>query len=262
MKRPNLSIFLSLALAMIIACGPPPSTGSRGGSGGNSVADAGGNPVIDAGVGAVTDAGNGQVQDTGAIPARDAGPPPPRDTGPAPCTWPTSNLGNEIGQSLPSNLGWNGLGPGENQERRISIEEFFDCDGSRGIDAVMIITSQYGCSRCTSQASGLTQTLADWRAEEGLNIKVLTLKIENPNGQGPASMDGVNHWRNAYNLGTSYVGYDNSYAMVPRSGGGSFGTPLNSIIDPRNMEVIDVIQTFDRSYRSLLELARRRAAER
>jgi hypothetical protein len=75
-------------------------------------------------------------------------------------------------------------------------------------------------------------------------------------------MDAVNHWRNAYNLTTSYVGYDNSYTMVPRSGGGRFGTPLSSIIDPRTMEVIDVIQGFDNSYRSLLELARQRAAER
>ena len=103
--------------------------------------------------------------------------------------------------------------------------------------------------------------LANWR-EEGLNIQVLTLKIEDPNGQGPASMAAVEHWRDTYNLSTSFVGYDNSYAMVPRSGGGRFGTPLNSIVDPRNMEVIEVIQTFDRSYGSLLNLARRRAAER
>jgi hypothetical protein len=241
---------------MIIACGPPPPSGSRGGSRG----DTGGNPVVDAGGDPAADSGNGSIEDTGSTPAPDAGPPPPRDTGPAPCAWPTTNLGNEIGQSLPSNLAWQGLGPGETRERRISIDEFFDCDGSEDIHAVLIITSQYGCSRCTSQAAGLNQMLASWRSE-GLNILVLTLKIEDPGDQSPASMTAVNHWKDAYGLTTSYVGYDNGYTMVPRSGGGSFGTPLNSIVDPRNMEVIEVIQGYDRSYSALLTLARARAAE-
>jgi hypothetical protein len=255
-------LVVALMITTIIGCGPPPPSGSRGGSRGDAgpalSLDA---AAVDASGAGRRDAGQGQANDTGVHSVPDAGAPPLRDAGPAPCSWPTRNLGNEIGQSLPSNLAWQGLGPGESRERRISIEEFFDCDGARGIHAVMIVTSQYGCSRCTSQASGLTQMLENWR-NEGLNIQVLTLKIENPNNQSPASMDAVNHWRNAYNLTTSYVGYDNSYTMVPRSGGGRFGTPLSSIIDPRTMEVIDVIQGFDNSYRSLLELARQRAAER
>jgi hypothetical protein len=256
MKLHPLAFGLCFVLLIETACGPPPSTGTRS----RSNADAGVNGSPDAGPG--NDAGAAPAADTGS-PVRDAGPPPPppRDTGPAPCTWPTSNLGNEIGQSLPSHLAWQGLGPGESQERRIGIDEFFDCDGERGIHAVLIITSQYGCSRCTSQADGLTEMLASWRSE-GLNILVLTLKLEDPGDQNPASMAAVNHWRDAYGLNTSYVGYDNGYAMVPRSGGGSFGTPLNSIVDPRNMEVIEVIQGYDRSYSALLTLARARAAER
>ena len=104
----------------------------------------------------------------------------------------------------------------------------------------------------------MTQILADWR-QDGLNIQVLTLKIEDPGDRNPASMTAVNHWRDAYNLTTSYVGYDNGYTMVPRSGGGRFGTPLNSIVDPHNMEVVAIIQGYDRSYAALLNLARRRA---
>ena len=41
--------------------------------------------------------------------------------------------------------------------------------------------------------------LANWQ-RDGLNIKVLTLKIEDSNGTKPASMEGANHWRDAYNL--------------------------------------------------------------
>ena len=222
---------LTCTLFMMTACGPPASSGSGNGGSGNGA-------------------------------AQDAGPAAAPDAGSVSCDWPTENLGVAAGQHVPSNLAWQGLGPGEDQERNISIEEFFDCDGSRGVHAVLLVTSQYGCSRCNSQASGLTQMLASW-AEEGLNIQVLTLKIEDSNGSKPASMEGVNHWRDAYGLSTSFVAFDNGYTMIPREGGGgvSFGTPLNSVIDPRTMEVVEVIQTFDRSYASLLEVARRNAAQ-
>ena len=240
----------SLTVVMT-ACGPPTSPNNR-----RSSESDGGNPPasIDSGQHDM-DAGF-TVQDSGS----QVSPRP--DTGPPPCAWPEQNLGVGVGQYVPANFAWQGLAPGENQERQISIQEFFDCDGSRNLHAVLLITSQYGCSRCTSQASGLTQMLSNWQLD-GLNIKVLTLKIEDSNGTKPASIEGANYWRDAYNLNTSYVGYDNGYTMIPRTGGGSvrFGTPLNSVIDPRTMEVIDVIQTFDRSYGSLLELARRRAAE-
>jgi len=230
---------LSCTLFIMTACGPPASSG-----GGNS------------------GSGNGVTQDAGVANAQDAGQAAAPDAGSVSCNWPTENLGVAPGQHVPSNLAWQGFGPGEDQERNISIEEFFDCDGSRGVHAVLLVTSQYGCSRCTSQASGLTQMIASW-AEEGLNIQVLTLKIEDSNGSKPASMEGVNHWRDAYALSTSFVAFDNGYTMIPREGGGGvrFGTPLNSVIDPRTMEVVDVIQTFDRSYASLLEVARRNAAQ-
>jgi hypothetical protein len=171
-------------------------------------------------------------------------------------------MGVSKNQFLSSNLAWQGFGPGETEERSISIEEFYDCHGAKGIHAVLLITSQYGCGRCTSQASGLTEKIAEW-ADEGLNIQVLTLKIEDSDGTKPASIEGVNHWRDEYGLTTSYVGYDNGFSMVPREGGGGvrFGTPINTIIDPRTMEVVEMIQTFDRSYAALLELARMRAAE-
>ena len=233
---------LALTVLFLVACGPPTPS-----SGGGSSRDTGGAAQPDGGV---------------EQPGEDAGTTGRPDAGAAPCAWPTDNLGVGVGQRVPSELNWQGYGAGDEQERSISIREFFDCDGRQGVHGVLLITSQYGCSRCTSQASGLTQMIESW-AQEGLNIKVLTLKIEDSDGSKPASMEGAGHWRDTYGLSNSAVAFDNGYTMIPRTGGGSirFGTPLNSVIDPRTMEVIDVIQTFDRSYGSLLELARRRAAE-
>lgn len=61
-----------------------------------------------------------------------------------PCTWPSGPYGVGQGQTLPSNLSWQGYAPGSSSPSTISIQEFFDCDGMKGIDAVLFDTSQYG----------------------------------------------------------------------------------------------------------------------
>lgn len=45
---------------------------------------------------------------------------------------------------LPSNLTWEGFRPGEDTPSFINVSEFFDCNATRGIDALVIDTSQYG----------------------------------------------------------------------------------------------------------------------
>ena len=144
----------------------------------------------------------------------------PRRRG-CPLRRPTDNLGVGVGQRVPSELNWQGYGAGDEQERTISIREFYDCDGRQGVHGVLLITSQYGCSRCTSQASGLTQMIESW-AQEGLNIKVLTLKIEDSDGSKPASMEGAGHWRDTYGLSNSAVAFDNGYTMIPRRAAAAF----------------------------------------
>ena len=65
-------------------------------------------------------------------------------TGPDPCNWPSGPYGVGQGQTLPSNLSWQGYAPGATTPSTISIQEFFDCDGMKGIHAVLFDTSQYG----------------------------------------------------------------------------------------------------------------------
>jgi len=46
---------------------------------------------------------------------------------------------------LSPSLSWQGYGEGPaNQVTTISIQDYFDCDGSKGIHALMVETSQYG----------------------------------------------------------------------------------------------------------------------
>lgn len=48
------------------------------------------------------------------------------------------------GQILPIGHSWQGFRPGDETPSTVYAAEFFDCDGSKGIDAVVWDVSQYG----------------------------------------------------------------------------------------------------------------------
>jgi hypothetical protein len=61
------------------------------------------------------------------------------------CAYPVGGMvGIEQGMTLPSTHTWRGYKAGETEARDIPAAEFFDCDGSRHLDAVIFDTSQYG----------------------------------------------------------------------------------------------------------------------
>ena len=60
------------------------------------------------------------------------------------CTYPKGPYGIVAGKTLPPRLRWKGLAPGSNRATTVTASELFDCDGRRGIHAVVIDVSQYG----------------------------------------------------------------------------------------------------------------------
>ena len=52
--------------------------------------------------------------------------------------------GVDVNMVLPGTLTWEGFRPGEDTPSFINVSEFFDCGGTRGIDALVVDTSQYG----------------------------------------------------------------------------------------------------------------------
>jgi hypothetical protein len=45
---------------------------------------------------------------------------------------------------LPVSHQWDGYRPGAPEPSTVHVAEFYDCDGSRGVDAIFFDTSQYG----------------------------------------------------------------------------------------------------------------------
>lgn len=60
------------------------------------------------------------------------------------CQYPAGPYGVKQGDTVPPTLSWEGYRPGDSSPSTFDIEEFFDCDGTKGINALMIETSQYG----------------------------------------------------------------------------------------------------------------------
>lgn len=61
-----------------------------------------------------------------------------------PCEYPAGPYGVAQGQTVPPSLSWQGYLPGASSPSTITIDMFFDCDGRKGINAVVVDTSQYG----------------------------------------------------------------------------------------------------------------------
>ena len=60
------------------------------------------------------------------------------------CDYPAGPYGVEVGDTLPQALAWQGIVAGGDSITTIAVDSLFDCDGTRGIRAVLIDSSQYG----------------------------------------------------------------------------------------------------------------------
>ena len=61
------------------------------------------------------------------------------------CAYPTTgDFGVAVNQIVPVDRQWHGFAAETSTAWEINISDYYDCDGSRGIDAIIIDTSQYG----------------------------------------------------------------------------------------------------------------------
>ena len=66
-------------------------------------------------------------------------------TKPLSCAYPTEGqTGVDAGNLIPSSIAYETtLHPFEDAPRRLSISDLYDCDGSKGVDGIIVITAKY-----------------------------------------------------------------------------------------------------------------------
>jgi len=93
--------------------------------------------------------------------------------------------------------------------------------------------------------------MTKWK-NQGLGIQWVTLMVDDP-GNAKPTLQGSANWINAFGIKSAYVAPDTKYSMV--GGGGSFGTPLQTVIDPRTMKVYYRQEGYSGSFPQLESLA-------
>ena len=166
---------------------------------------------------------------------------------PVDCEYPTSGFGVDVGNYVQGNLAWQGYAENSAASGTVSIQDYFDCDGSKGINALLIVNSATWCGACQEEASDLPSHAATF-AQKG--IRILTLMVENANG-APASLSTATSWRDNFGLDAYGTAADPNFSFA---GFGSVGLPLQILVDPRTMKIVDRSEGFG-GYAAVTQLA-------
>ena len=147
------------------------------------------------------------------------------------CQWPSEPYGVNAGVSLSPSLCWEGYAAWSASQTTVSVADYFDCDGSRGINALLITGVKYGCGLCNEYTHALAERASSWQAT---GIAVILLLLNGLNGNAPTVADALTY-REGYGLDWATSVADPSFSMSPS---GTESIPQITVIDPRNMKVI------------------------
>jgi hypothetical protein len=208
------------------------SDGASSKDGGGSSGDNGGGD--DSGSTSGDDSGSTRGDDSGSTSGGDSGSSGGDDAGAASkCTYPSGPYGVDQDNIVDPSVSWQGYPAGSSSVGTVRIEDFFDCDGKKGVNAILVDTSALWCGPCNQEASQLeAQMQSTWKTQ---GVVVISLIWQNAS-RGPASMSDVTAWKNRYGLTDVNVCLDDQFTFAhPNS---SVALPRNVLIDPRTMKIV------------------------
>lgn len=118
---------------------------------------------------------------------------------------------------------------------KVSLHDFFDPDGSRGINAVVIITSAEWCGACMAEAQTLESKIKSKWGADGVLVFEMMLEDTKYSRLVPDVTAAADRWRAKFSLTDMSVGIDPGFTFAHS---GTVGLPLNVIIDPRTMTMV------------------------
>jgi hypothetical protein len=230
--RPRRSTLLVAVLAAfaaglgLTACGPDGETNSisrkgRSSSSGGATSSSGTAKGETGGDPAESPTGNGGAPSTST-------PGTPGSPASSTCTLPAGPFGTREGSVLDPSLSWQGVAPG-GATATIKLADFYDCDGSKGIGALLLDVSAAWCGACQSEAADVEQKLAGSWGQQG--VKVLTLIIQDTGGS-PATVQTAKSWQSSLALSHVTVAADPQMTFEGNS------LPTNILVDPRTLTIV------------------------
>jgi hypothetical protein len=198
---------------------------------------------VDKGIGGSGGAGSGNGAGGSAVSSS--------STGPTLCPYPMGGWTQAVGGTLPQSMNWQGMVENSNTQTTIKIEDYLDCDGTHGIHAILIDTSATWCGACITEAQELPSLMTTWGP---MGIKVLTLMIEGQTNGVKATYQDAVDWTTQFGLDAIAVGVDPGFSFAP-AGQMTVGLPVQTIVDPRTMQVVEITEGYSGNHTTLLNLA-------
>jgi len=153
------------------------------------------------------------------------------------CVYPSGPYGITVGKVLDPSLQWQGFAPGATTASTVKITDFYDCDGSKGINALLIDNAAQWCVACQE----IAPEIAHWLSPSGenwakLGVQIEQLIIEN-NDYEPATITTAQQWRDMFSLTEIYVVADPNTTFPAEQ------LPHEFLIDPRTMTIVNDLDT-------------------
>ena len=148
------------------------------------------------------------------------------------CVYPSGPYGTSQGSTVAPTHSWQGYVAAGAPQTAIAMQDFFDCDGTKNINAVLVIESTVWCGACRNEAAGLQSRMQSSWGPAG--VKVMQLLVENNSG-GPGSPSDAAWWINNFGLKTVAVAADPNFLLRSPA---STAYPYKVLINPRTMKVV------------------------
>jgi len=179
--------------------------------------------------------------DDAAVPEPDAGTTQTNDLCAA--GYPAGPYGTGVGKIVNPGLAWKGYLPGSSTVSTFTPNDLWDCDGSKGINAIIFDVAAEWCAACQSQAANTPQLVSQYAA---LGIDAITLVVQDAT-TAPATTATALDWRTQYKLTGITVAADPSFSFAPLNQT-SVDLPVTIVVDPRTMTIRKVSQGYIAAY--------------
>jgi len=153
------------------------------------------------------------------------------------CAYPAGPYGTKVGDVVDPSLSWQGYLDDGTQAQTVAMSQYLDCDGSKGISALLLDESATWCADCEAQAQRIAPEVGStWKSA---GVHVVTLMAEDQS-EDPATLATALSWRDEYSLTTGAVCADPGWTTKLWGGAPAEGNgfPTNVVIDPRTMKIV------------------------
>ena len=208
--HPGRLALLMISLAALVACGGEEAPG--GIADGSTQGSKGATP------------GKGGAGGTGSVGA--PGDPPPSNEGFL-----------QVGDVLDPTMAWAGYAEGSSEAGTVTLADYADPDGKKGITALLITEGQADCGPCIKEAKDIVANLPERWTPAG--IKVLQLVVSDAAGN-PATTAVASTWKQ-HAAATWAVAADPNFTFAQA---GSNPSPTQVLVDPRTLTIVDRLEGY------------------